>query len=261
MTKFRLHLFGTCHLRGPSGFVSGRASQPRQLAFLAVIAASPGGATRDRIADLLWPEGSQFDARHLVADTLHVLRRTLGEGSAVTAGESVYLDPARVWCDQAEFLAARSAADPERMLELYQGPFLDGFHGAGGPGFVEWVEGERLRCGEVALEAAKSLVGSCVARGDISQAIAWLRPGRAIDPFDEALAGDLMRLLSVVGNRAEAVRVYRLLHERLSRELDLAPSAQTRALYEQVVEGSVPDVVELAAGSGQVALAASGRGH
>lgn len=42
---------------------------------------------------------------------------------------------------------------PGEMVELYRGPFLDGFHGAGGRSWEQWVEDERIRCREEAAAA------------------------------------------------------------------------------------------------------------
>ncbi|NIP57489.1 MAG: hypothetical protein GWM92_04740 [Gemmatimonadetes bacterium] len=234
---FRLHLFGTCRITGPDGLVEGRVSRPRQLAFLALASAPSGGTTRDRIGAYLWPDTSPSDARHLVADTLHILRKELGDEGLRSVGECICLDPSGIWCDVPEFRAARAAEEWERMLELYEGPFLDGFHGPGGGDFERWVEGERLRCREVALYAVHRLAALRESRGDLVGAADCLRRGRAVDPFDEQITRKLMAFLARLGNRAEAVRAYRTLDRRLSRELDLRPSPETRAVREAILAG------------------------
>lgn len=237
----RLHLFGTCRVVGPAGVLCGRVARPRQLAFLALAAVPPGGTTRDRIGSYLWPQSASADARHLVADTLHLLRKHLGGGALRSVGESICIDGSRVSCDLREFRSARAAGEWERMLELYEGPFLDGFHGAGGAELERWTDNERLRCAEVALLAVRKLVARCEARGRISRAVEWLRRGRAVDPFDEGITRELMRLLALTGDRAAAVRAYRTLRRRLSTELDLAPSPATRAVHDAIVAGEGAD--------------------
>lgn len=234
---FRLYLFGTCRLAAPQGPVGGRVAQPRQLAFLALAAVPPGGTTRDRIGSYLWPDSSPSDARHLVADTLHILRKCLGERSLRSTGESISVDPSEVSCDLTEFRAAWAAGEWERMLQLYEGPFMDGFHGAGGAELEQWIEAERMRCGEVAILAVERLVALCEDRGDLSQAVAWLQRGRAVDPFHEGITRKLMRLLDLLGDRAAAVQAYRTLRRRLSRELDLQPSPATRAVRDAILAG------------------------
>jgi len=234
---YRLHLFGTCRVEGLQGLLAGRVTHPRQLAFLALVGTSQGGTTRDRLGAYLWPEAPPSGMRHLVADALYLLRGVLGKEALTTAGESIRLDPERVSCDVAEFRAARKAGRWGRMLELYEGPFLDGFHGAGGIELEGWIETERVRCQEVALGAVGALVDRSLRCGDLSEAIDWLRRGRAIDPFDEVITRRLMRLLAQIGNRAEAVRAYTLLRDRLSRDLELAPSPETCSLVHEIREG------------------------
>jgi len=84
-----------------------RAVQQRRLALLALIAASPGQSiSRDRLLGLLWPERDEHSARHLLADSLYVLRRTLGDDAIVASGESLRLSPDLVWSDVVEFRTA-----------------------------------------------------------------------------------------------------------------------------------------------------------
>lgn len=233
--SLRLHLFGTPRLEGPNGPVGGRCAMPRQLAFLALVGAPVGGMTRDRIASYLWPENPE--PRALVADVLHILRRSLGEEALRTVGESVCLDPSHIGCDVGDFRAAASAGDWERMLRLYEGPFLDGFHGTGGGDFERWAEDERVRCREIALQASVRLADRCEGSGNLPDAAEWLRRGRAVDPYDEGIARRLMMLLVRAGDRAGAVRIYRDLHRRLRTELGLDPSPRTRDLARRVGEG------------------------
>ena len=99
----RLFLLGPVGLTGVEGPSMRRAVQQRRLALLALIAASPGQSTsRDRLLGLLWPERDEHSARHLLADSLYVLRRTLGDDAIVASGESLRLSPDLV-CDVVEF--------------------------------------------------------------------------------------------------------------------------------------------------------------
>jgi len=110
----RLCLLGPVSLTGPDGACARRASQQRRVALLALIASAPGGAiTRDRLLGLLWPDRDERMARHLLADSLYVLRRTLGDSAIVATADSVRLSPDLVWTDVAEF---RRALDDERCV-------------------------------------------------------------------------------------------------------------------------------------------------
>ena len=103
----RLSFLGPVTLTGPDRTSVRRAVQQRRLALLALIAASPGeSVSRDRLLGLLWPDRDERAARHLLADSLYVLRRSLGDGAIIASGESLRLSTDLVWTDIVEFRRA-----------------------------------------------------------------------------------------------------------------------------------------------------------
>lgn len=67
---YRLFLLGGVSIRVPSGPLTGRISQRRQLALLSLLAASSDKPlTREKLVGLLWPEMPKANARHLLSDT------------------------------------------------------------------------------------------------------------------------------------------------------------------------------------------------
>src|SRR5215471_11705062 len=103
----RLVLLGPVGLIGPGDASVRRASQQRRLALLAIIAATPGQSiSRDRLLGLLWPDRDERSARHLLTDSIYVLRQTLGADAIETPGEAVRLSPECVWTDVVEFRRA-----------------------------------------------------------------------------------------------------------------------------------------------------------
>ena len=71
---FLLRLFGGASLEAASGPLSGRATQRRRLALIAILALEhPRAVTRDRLVAWLWPEDDAERARHLLRDSLYIL--------------------------------------------------------------------------------------------------------------------------------------------------------------------------------------------
>src|SRR6478736_6308936 len=102
----RLVLLGPVGLTGPTGPLLRRALQQRRIALLALVANSPDATiSRDRLLGLLWPDRDERTARHLLADSLYVLRQALGEDAIVASAEALRL-PARVQTDVADFRQA-----------------------------------------------------------------------------------------------------------------------------------------------------------
>ena len=123
----RLRLFGGISLDGPQGPVGGRAAQRRRLALLALVAAEhPRAISRDKLIGYLGPESDAERARHLLRDSLYVLRGALGDDSLLSRTDEIRLDPARLSCDLWEFREAVARDDPEAAAARYAGPFLDG---------------------------------------------------------------------------------------------------------------------------------------
>lgn len=86
---YYLRLLGGLSLSGPSGPLSGRAVRKRQAASLALLAsAGELGCSRDRLAGYLCPECDEERARHLIRDSIYLLRKTLGEKAVLTVGDA-----------------------------------------------------------------------------------------------------------------------------------------------------------------------------
>jgi TolB-like protein/DNA-binding SARP family transcriptional activator len=237
---FTLRLLGGVSLAGPSGPLSGRAVQRRQLALLALLGGSrTGSLSRDKITALLWPESPSKRARSSLSDTLHVLTKTLGEDAVLQTGEGLLLNPEAVWCDVQAFSSSLKAGEWAEALSVYQGPFLDGFHLSGAEEFERWVDGERDWLEREARRAAGALAREKEAAGDPAEAVPWARRALALNPHDEMALRELMRLLAAAGDRSAAVEAYEAFARNLELDLELEPSAETLALARSLREGEV----------------------
>ena len=58
----------------------------------------------------------------------------------MVGGVGLSLNPVALTSDVREFDLARASGNLERAVQLYAGPFLDGFHLRGLPEFERWVE-------------------------------------------------------------------------------------------------------------------------
>lgn len=178
-------------------------------------------------------------ARKALRQTLYGLRQSLGPGVVTGKGaEIVGVDPERLWCDAAAFSAAVEDGRDEEALELYRGPFLEGFHLSGAPEFERWAQGKRRRLKTRATAAAWRLAEAGGREGD--RAAARARAERALElaPYDGEGIRRYLALMSELGQPAAAVRAYEAYAARLSRELDLQPSAETTALVERIRSGN-----------------------
>jgi DNA-binding SARP family transcriptional activator/Tfp pilus assembly protein PilF len=220
---FRLKTLGGALLEGPDGPLTGAASQRRRLAVLALLAASGGGLSRDRLVAMLWPDSDEERARHALAQLLYALRRELGGEVVTGSATALRLNPELLTSDVQEFEQALSLDDPRRAAGLYDGPFLDGFFLNGCPEFERWVEEVRARLAGRAQQTLEKLAQRTAAAGDAAGAVQVWQRLAALAPFDSRVALALMKAMAAAGDRAGAVRHARLHKTLLQSELDALP--------------------------------------
>lgn len=231
---------GTPHLRDADGPVG---LSPKSLAVLIYLAVADLGGfqRRDTLLAVFWPELDQEHARNALNQTVYQLRRSLGADALVSRGkDELGLAGGAIWCDAVEFRERLKAGDRRGALELYGGPFVEGFHLSGAPGFERWLDATRARLRSAALRAAVQWSDRAEEEGDVAAAGRWLEWARDVAPTDERVVRRLLRHLDRQGDRARAVRVYRALAERLEEELGLEPSPETRSLVEEIRNRSHP---------------------
>ena len=115
--------------------------------------------------------------------------------------------------------------------------------GAAGAGRAARGAGQRLGPAR-ACTSTGATSPTCCPRSPTSaerrrHAIRWTRARIEHEPLGEAAHRDLIRLLALSGDRPAALAAADALADRLRRELRVPPSAQTRALIEEVRRGRV----------------------
>lgn len=221
---FSLRVLGGIALDGPSGPVSGPATQPVRLSVLVLLAVPElRSVTRDKIVALLWPEQSAQRGRRNLSDALYVLRQELGDEAIRSSGDSLRLDPQRVGTDVDDFRRALERGEPREAIRAYGGPLLDGVHLRGSVEFERWVEARQKELARMYEEALASLARTADSTGDVEAAVRWRRKLVAERPYSTSAALALMRSLERAGDPAAAVRVAHLHEERLKEELGAEP--------------------------------------
>ncbi len=232
---FFLKLLGGASLEGEEGPLRGRAAHRRRLALLALLAGTPGGAFgREKLIGYLWPDRPEDSARHLLSESLSVLRRELDENVILTAGDEVRLNPEIVECDLVQFREAISSGDWERAVERYTGPFLDGFYVEEALEFERWAESEREVIGREYARALEALALASEEAGDWVGAVEWWSRLAVHDPYDSRIALRLMEALAGAGQRARAVRFAASYNTRLREDLGMEPDPNIMSLADRL---------------------------
>jgi predicted ATPase/DNA-binding SARP family transcriptional activator len=227
------------------------------LAYLVVESDRPH--RRDTLAGLLWPDQPQKKARQSLRQALSDLRKTIEDSD-----EAPFLLVSRVdiqfnaecyhWLDVAAFADLVHACKThrhrrlaaclpclrrlERMVDLYGGAFLEQFFVSDSDAFEEWAVLKREWLQREVTEALSLLADYRERRGEYKRAQQHARRQVQMEPWREEAHRQLMRLLALDGQRSAALAQYETCRRALADELGIEPTAETRAVYENIrVEG------------------------
>jgi TolB-like protein len=254
MAVVELTLFGLFEARLANGQVIDLPGQ-KDRALLAVLALPPGVThSRDKLANLLWSDRGDQQARDSLKHALTKLRQCLPSGSPPPIAadrQSARLDPTMVSTDVAVFeglLTDGTREALEKAATLYRGDLLEGI-GIRDPAFEDWLLGERQRLRHRAEEALATLLTQSIAAGLPDRAAAAARRLLSLDPLREAACRTLMQVHAERAETAQALKAYETLRDRLHRELGVKPEPETIKLYESIRlrrAGAAPPVIALA---------------
>lgn len=234
----RLVVFG-----GLTVSISGRAhhthSSKKALALLTYLSLAPGKvASRDKLADMLWHGRGTEQARNSLRQTLSVLRKELGPPFAdlfVTQRDTIALASGMVDVDALRFLEAveGSPVAPESAVDIYRGPFLDGFF-SGSQEFEDWAASQRDRFMSIAVETLDALAQTAEAEAGLAHARRLL----ALDPTREASYRLAMRLNAESGHREKSLQLFDTCRRMLRSDFGVDPSPETVALRDAIASNS-----------------------
>jgi TolB-like protein/DNA-binding SARP family transcriptional activator len=239
MAVAELRLFGGFEVKLAGGQVVDLPGQ-KDRALLAVLALPPGTThSRDKLANLLWSDRGDQQARDSLKHALTRLRQCLQAATPppiVADRQSVRLDASALTIDVAVFERLLGDGAPEALEQataLYRGDLLDGI-GLRDPAFEDWLLVERQRLRQRAEEALSGLLAQSLAAGARDHAAAAARRLLSLDPLREAACRALMQLHAERAEAAQALKIYETLRDRLHRELGVKPEPETVKLYESI---------------------------
>ncbi|WP_192384031.1 AfsR/SARP family transcriptional regulator [Mesorhizobium silamurunense] len=213
---------------------------------------------RERIADLFWPEMNTERSRAALNSALWRLRKILGQEPSSNGGRNLRSIGDDVVLDQEPWLHVDSnaitalakrvalgsdsqvAATLEAIrsaIELYQGPFLDGEEDAL---FVE----ERERVHTCFVTLAHNALAQYIRQSDYADAIAVCRKVLSFDPFREFFVRNMLGLLCLDEQRAEAARFFERWQKVLRAEIGVGPMPETARLFQLIRQCDNHDDIE-----------------
>ena len=234
MSTHALNLLGGFDLRDDRGDpITVRSRKSRCL--LAYLALAQGQQKhRDVLAELLWGDRGDAQARRSLSQELYRLRGLFPEEAQAgfdLSSDTVGIAADLLDIDVVRFERGLDTEEPQAAA-LYTGELLAGL-GAGSEGFDGWLRDERERLRDRAIAAWHDVLRVQIT-GPADPAIESASRLLALDPTSEEAHRALMELYEKTGRRDLALRQYKKCAEALSAELGIKPDASTRALHERI---------------------------
>jgi|DewCreStandDraft_5_1066085.scaffolds.fasta_scaffold04804_7 DNA-binding SARP family transcriptional activator len=239
-----VYLLGDLHLASDATWLPRLATQ-KAASLLAYLVMHPGRHyPREVLAEMLWPNRPSENARRSLHTALWQIRRVLKQAHlnpndylfASNLAIAWCAPPSSVWLDIREFETCADATEIgalQRAVELYRGEFLDGV-------YDDWCLEERYRLQEKLLQALSRLTDLCLVDHRFADALAFARRTLQADNLREDAYRAAMLALYQLGQRTAALDQFAVCARVLKAELNVAPSAETRALYQAIVNESLP---------------------
>ncbi len=246
-----VQLLGGACLRSGDAPVGGPPAQRHRIALLTlIVSAWPQPISRDRAMALLWPERDVANSRRLLNLAVHVLRSALGERVIASTGDGLLFNPNAVTCDLHDLRAAIAADSCERVVQLYTGSLLDGFHLGDSIEFTYWLDERRNELAHAYVGALFALAERQEESGDVHGRVRTCLKLVAADPHSAKNAQVLIQALDAAGDRAGAIQHASEHAQRLRADLGLEPDEGVVALAKQLREAGAKRQARLAAPGG-----------
>ncbi|MCS6839168.1 MAG: hypothetical protein NZ701_00155, partial [Roseiflexus sp.] len=206
--------------------------------------------SKERLAELFWPDSEPELARRSLHQAVYCLRQTfkrvIGDVPVVLFVNDCYLlaPDLALWVDSDAFeeaiATARSAwsrGDVERALQAY-GRAIDLYQGdyMAEERYEDWAEERRISFQSAYLEALHQLARAHQERKDYPTAIMLSQRALAVDNCDEDAHRVLISCYAAQGLRHLAMRQYQVCVTTLRSQLGLSPSDDLEAFVRRMLE-------------------------
>lgn len=226
------------------GVVNPALTNSKAAALWTVVALEARPVARAQLAEWFWPDAEPSMARSNLRFTLSHLRRNLA-GGVDADRDSVRLPEGLKWTCDLGLLDEPSSLESEalsKLAGLRVESFLAAVRARHSDAFTTWADAWRDRLIDKAVQhhalAAQQLRQVDRSREAAGQLQRWL----SLQPWAEDAHLGLMSLYADAGHRAAALAQFETCRSWLERELDVEPSAATRAFAQRLrAEGAAAD--------------------
>ena len=211
----------------------------RDLFFL--LLAHPGSLTKEQIGLHMWPDVSPDELEVKLKNTLYRLRRAVGKQVIQLGDTGYHFNKTLEYFYDVETFETRiqrAKQEPEiqqkvnhliRAVQEYDGDYLPEIDQL-------WATTDRERYRLMYLDALYRLADLHHEQGERDLALRYCAQALEEDSVFEEVHRLMMIIQAELGNRAEVIRQFDTCQAAFMEKFDLAPSQQTRDLFDRLVE-------------------------
>ena len=240
MTSLRFRLLGEPYIEVDqeplTGFVSTKAQ-----ALLIFLVMSPGRHSRNRLANLLWSEFSDDQARNNLRTALSNLRGLVGPHLSIERDAIAYKRDIPYWLDVDVVRETFGSKLDKKVISqigeataLYRGDLLDGFRVRNAPAYDDWVLDQRESLHGLVLRGLSQTADRCITEGEYEAGLAVTRRLLTLEPWSEHSHRQQLLLLAYTNQRSAAMTQYETCRSILREEFGVEPLPETTALFEKI---------------------------
>lgn len=212
-------------------------------ALLFYLAESLKPVPRQQLCFLFWPDIPDTQARKNLNRLVSYLHRELPlPEMLILQGDSIQLNPNLTWSDTSEceaLMVNGECSKPERLIDLYRAPFLDGFYLSDHVEYDHWQTEKRQRYEMLFLSALSKEMNLALTVGNYQKAIESAQQYLKIDNLAESVHRTLIVSYAADGNRRAAQAQYEQMVIILEKELGVSPLPETVTAYRASLTGEV----------------------
>ena len=231
-----------------SHLITGRAA-----ALLTYLLVTRQPHSRTQLADLLWADVPEQQAKTNLRYRLSDLRKVVGDYVIANNETVTFNEELPHWVDVTAFTTYMTTAtvttvaipttptvEPDllqELLNLYKGEFLSSFQLEEAPVFESWMQAQRHYLHDLRIKGLQLRTQQHLMQGDYVAGLALNQDLLTLEPWREEVHRQRMVLFALSGQRNAALKQYTRCCQVLAQELDVPPMPETTKLYEELKSG------------------------
>lgn len=222
----------------------------KELALLYYLAYTGKPASRTWLADFLWPNAPTKRGLANLRTVLSRLRQYVGEYLTITRQQVIFrrdlpcdldvihfdiaLNMMRYHHSQEQAFTNSDITKIRQVLNRYEQGFLTDFEVPDSAEFEFWVGQERAYWQTQIMDLFGFVGEYLLVKGTHTEAEQVFSQALKVDPYEEAMHRNIMRLFAHKDRLAVALGYYETFADFLDQETGLRPTSETTALYQQL---------------------------